>query len=128
MSAHTLRGRRVLVVEDELAIVALVESLLEDEHCQIVGPYGTVHEAIGAANSEALDLAVLDINLVGEMVFPVADVLAARGIPFLMLSGYGKEALPPNRRHWPVCGKPFRLDELISLLAGLIGTTPAAAA
>ncbi len=115
-----LEGCRVLVVEDELAIAMLLESALEDERCVIVGPYGGVRDALAAARNETLDLAVLDINLAGEMVFPVAEVLAERGVPFLILSGYGASALPPNRRHWPVCGKPFKLDQLVSALAGLI--------
>ena len=115
-----LEGCRVLIVEDELAIAMLLESALEDEDCVIVGPYGGVRDALAAARSETLDLAVLDINLAGEMVFPVAEVLAERGVPFLILSGYGATALPANRRHWPVCGKPFKLDQLVSALAGLI--------
>ena len=63
---------------------------------------------------------MLDINLAGEMVFPAAEVLDARGVPFLLLSGYGQDGLPADRQHWPVCGKPFKLDELISTLAGLV--------
>ena len=54
------------------------------------------------------------------MVFPVAEVLAERGVPFLILSGYGETALPPNRRHWPVCGKPFKSQELLRRLSRLI--------
>ena len=115
-----LEGCRVLVVEDELAIAMLLESALEDEGCVIVGPYGCLRDALAAARNETLDLAVLDINLAGEMVFPVAEVLAERGVPFLILSGYGETALPPNRRHWPVCGKPFKLEQLVSALVGLI--------
>jgi hypothetical protein len=64
-----------------------------------------------------LDAAVLDINLAGQMVFPVAEALAERGVPFLLLSGYGAMALPPDRRHWTVCNKPFKTDELISMLS-----------
>ena len=86
-----LEGCRVLIVEDELAIAMLLESALEDEHCVIVGPYGGVRDALAAARNETLDLAVLDINLAGEMVFPVAEVLAERGVPFLILSGYGDD-------------------------------------
>ena len=67
-----LEGCRVLVVEDELAIAMLLESALEDERCVVVGPCGCLRDALAAARNEALDLAVLDVNLEGEMVFPVA--------------------------------------------------------
>ncbi len=120
MAASSLEGRRVLVVEDELLVAMLVETALEDERCIIVGPCDTVSDALRAAQTEKLDLAVLDVNLAGEMVFPVAEVLTERGIPFLLLSGYGETALPADRSHWPVCGKPFRLDELVATLRGLV--------
>jgi DNA-binding response OmpR family regulator len=124
MTEAALDGRHVLVVEDEVLIAMLVETALEDENCIIVGPYGGLTEALAAARSEALDLAVLDVNLAGEMVFPVADVLAARGVPFLLLSGYGDLALPADRRHWPICAKPFNLHDLVSTLSKLVNTKP----
>jgi DNA-binding response OmpR family regulator len=120
MTEAALAGRRVLLVEDEVLVAMLVETALEDENCTIVGPYGDLGEALEAARSEALDLAVLDINLAGQMVFPVAEVLAARGVPFLLLSGYGEAALPGDRRHWPICAKPFNLDDLVSTLSRLV--------
>lgn len=120
MAHHVLAGRRVLVVEDELLIAMLVESALEEEGCVVVGPYGRLAEAVAAARDEAVDVAVLDINLGGEMVFPAAEVLAERNVPFLLLTGYGDAGLPPHRRHWPVCGKPFSLPALIGILSGLV--------
>jgi len=120
MARSILAGRRVLVVEDELMIAMLVESALEDEACTIVGPYGRVSEALEAASSEDLDLAVLDVNLAGEMVFPVAEMLAKRGVPFLLLSGYGEMALPKDRVDWPICAKPFKIDDLMSVLSRLV--------
>lgn len=120
MTEVALAGCRVLVVEDELLVAMLVETALEDENCTIVGPYGGLREALEAARSEALDLAVLDINLGGELVFPVAEVLAGRGVPFLLLSGYGEVALPNDRRHWPICSKPFNLHDLVAVLSRLV--------
>ena len=124
MTKTALDGRRVLLVEDEILVAMLVEAALTDENCVIVGPIGDLAEAMAAARSEALDLAVLDVNLAGEMVFPVADVLAARGVPFLLLSGYGDLALPADRRHWPICAKPFNLHDLVSTLSKLVNTKP----
>ena len=120
MIESPLAGRRVMIVEDEVMIAMLVETALEDERCTIVGSYRDLAGALAAAHSETLDLAVLDINLAGEMVFPVAEVLSGRGVPFLLLSGYGQTGLPSDRRHWPVCGKPFNLDELVSVLGQLV--------
>ena len=123
MTEAALAGRRVLVVEDEVLVAMLLETALEDENCTIVGPCGTVSEALEAARDEALDVALLDINLGGELVFPVAEVLAERGVPFLLLSGYGDVALPSNRRHWPICTKPFNLHDLMTVLSNLV-TSP----
>jgi DNA-binding response OmpR family regulator len=120
MTEGALAGRRVLLVEDEMLVAMLVESALEDENCVVVGPYGGVREALEVARGESLDLAVLDINLAGELVFPVAEELEARGVPFLLSSDYGSVALPSNRRHWPICAKPFNLRELVAVLGGLL--------
>jgi len=125
MSEAALAGRRVLLVEDETLIAMLVETALEDEACTVVGPYGNLREALEAARTEVFDLAVLDINLAGELVFPVAEVLAGRGVPFLLLSGYGEAGLPRDRQHWPICAKPFSLRDLVSALSGLLaGSKP----
>jgi DNA-binding NtrC family response regulator len=117
MTETALVGRRILVVEDELLVAMLLESILEEHNCITVGPYADLSSAVAAAQREVVDAAVLDINLAGQMVFPVAEALAGRGVPFLLLSGYGAMALPPDRRHWPVCNKPFKTDELISMLS-----------
>jgi DNA-binding NtrC family response regulator len=122
MSQTELSGRRILLVEDEVMVAMLLETILQDEDCITVGPFGDLSSALAAARSEHVDGAVLDINLAGEMVFPVAEVLANRGIPFLLLSGYGAMALPQNRRHWPVCDKPFKADDLVTRLGHVIAT------
>jgi len=120
MTQSHLAGCRVLVVEDELMIAMLVETALQDAHCTVVGPYGDLAGALAAAHSETVDIAVLDINLAGEMVFPVAEALSGRGVPFLLLSGYGDAGVPSDRRHWPICSKPFNLDDLVAVLDRLV--------
>jgi DNA-binding NtrC family response regulator len=122
MTEATLAGRRVLLVEDEVLVATLVETALEDENCTVVGPYHSLREALEAARAETFDLAVLDINLAGEMIFPVAEVLEGRGVPFLLLSGYGEAGLPHDRQHWPICGKPFSLRDLVSALERMLVT------
>ncbi len=73
-----------------------------------------------------MDGALLDINLAGEKVFPAAEVLAGRGVPFLLVSGYGSDALPAHRRNWAVCPKPFRIEDVLNRLAELIERPPVA--
>jgi DNA-binding response OmpR family regulator len=120
MTEIGLVGRRILLVEDELLVAMLIEAVLEEQNCITVGPFSDLTSALEAAHREQVDGAVLDINLAGQMVFPVAEVLDARGVPFLLLSGYGAMALPPDRRHWPVCDKPFKTDELVATLSRVI--------
>lgn len=117
-----LADMRVLVVEDEMMVSLLIEEALTDSKCIIVGPYDRVPAALEAARTLALDAAVLDVNLAGVMVYPVAEVLSARGVPFVLLSGYGTEAVPPDHASWPVCGKPFKIEQLIAMLVEQIGS------
>ena len=116
MQGAPLSGLRVLVVEDELMVSLLVEDMLALQECIVIGPFSRVPEALEAAQTEALDLAVLDVNIAGVKVYPVAEVLAARGVPFLFLSGYGQNAIPKDHPDWRVCNKPFRMEELIGML------------
>lgn len=115
-----LAGKRVLIVEDELLVALLLEDFLLDLGCDTVGPCSNVAQALEVARTEALDLAVLDVNLDGEQVYPVAELLLKRNIPFLFLSGYGDEAIPPGREDWKVCAKPFKSDELAKMLSAAL--------
>jgi len=114
---EVLAGLRVLVVEDELLVALMVEDALTDQDCVVVGPCSRVREALQAVETANLDAAVLDINIAGEQVFPVADALDRRGVPFLLVSGYGQAAVPENRPFWKVCAKPFRTEDMVSMLA-----------
>ncbi|MGH7210386.1 MAG: response regulator [Acetobacteraceae bacterium] len=121
MKHRALAGRRVMIVEDELLIAMLIEDTLAEQACVIVGPFAGVNDALEAARAETLDLAVLDVNLRGEKVYPVAEVLAARGVPFVLLSGYGKDAIPHDHPQWRTCTKPFDPRDLVAILAEQIG-------
>ena len=105
-----------MVVEDEFLVAMLIEDLLADEGCTVVGPFNTVGDALQAAIHVDVDLAVLDVNLRGEKVYPVAEALDHRGIPFVLLSGYGEEAIPQDRPSWRACSKPFDAKALLKLL------------
>ena len=117
-----LEGKRILVVQDEMLVALLIEDMLAELGCTILGPCNTVAKALGAAMTEGFDLALLDVNIAGEKVYPVADALTARHIPFLFLSGYGATAIPPGHPDWKVCSKPFRGQELTDMLSATLGT------
>jgi CheY-like chemotaxis protein len=119
-----LVGKRILIVEDEMLVALLIEDFLADLGCSTVGPCGSVAMALDAIRTEAFDLAVLDVNLGGEKVYPVAELLAERQIPFLFLSGYGEEAIPPGHKDWRVCAKPFKGDELAVMLSAALEAPP----
>jgi DNA-binding response OmpR family regulator len=112
-----LSGLRVMVVEDEMLVSLMIEDILAEQGCRVVGPFDRLPGALEAARSDALDFALLDVNIAGEMIYPVADVLVGRGIPFLFLSGYGENG--PRGAHvgGPVCSKPFRVNELVDMIA-----------
>jgi two-component SAPR family response regulator len=122
--ATALVGVRVLLVEDEMIVSVLLEDILADAQCVIVGPFARLPEALASARNDALDLAVLDVNLAGVKVYPVAEVLAERGIPFMLLSGYGQTAVPSDHPDWQVCSKPIRPERLVSILEKLVRQSP----
>lgn len=121
MTSPILAGLRVLVVEDEFMIAMLIEQTLADNDCVVVGSCSNVSDALQLAQSGSFDLAVLDVNLRGEKVYPVAEMLERRGIPFVLLSGYGKEAVPPGHPDWRACSKPFTSSTLVEILTLQIG-------
>lgn len=122
----SLRGCRVLVVEDEF-IVALDEAaVLEEEGCLVLGPAATVDQAIVHIASTHLDLAVLDANLNGRSVERIAEALAAKGVPFLFASGYGPESLPRGWGTHPLLEKPFSGPQLIKALLDLAALSSSA--
>jgi len=112
-------GYRVLVVEDEAIVAMLIEAHLIDFGCLVLGPAGTVRDALHLIERDAtIEAAILDMNLAGERVDQVATALSAKGIPFLFLTGYGAqpvEAYPDSQ----VLGKPFQVKELRKALGRL---------
>ncbi|HEX8544072.1 MAG TPA: response regulator [Pseudomonas sp.] len=108
----TFTGIRVLLVEDEGAIAMLIEEMLEDLECTVVASVGQLVKAMQVADVLDVDLAILDVNLAGERVFPVARILRARHIPFLFSTGYGGSGLPEEFADCPVLHKPFAERDL----------------
>ena len=100
-------ARKVLVVEDEALVAMLVEDALLDAGFGVIGPAATVEEALSLLQRERPDAVVLDLNLAGETSTPVADELAARGIPYVIATGYGASGLPPGHQDAMVLAKPY---------------------
>jgi CheY-like chemotaxis protein len=115
-----LSGRRVLVVEDEMIVAWLLEDMLVDLGCVVVGPAASVNQAVATIDAQAFDAALLDVNLNGQMSYPVADALIARGLPFVFSTGYDKDRLLERYRTFPVLQKPYHVSELSAALAKLL--------
>ncbi len=91
----------MLVVEDEALLAMELEELLDRAGCTIVGPFSDVARALDAAHRERIDVALLDMNLNGEMVYPLADELTRKGVPFLFVTGYGALDVPEDSAALP---------------------------
>lgn len=114
-----LHGLKVLVVEDEMLVSMLVEDMLTDFGCDIVGPAPDLDQAMALALEAAVDAAILDVNVGGRQIFPVADALKQRGVPFAFASGYGEAGLIEPHKGSPVLQKPFRQGDLERILRQL---------
>jgi two-component sensor histidine kinase len=123
--AHHTNGvasvRRLLLVEDEALVGMMMRDALDDIGFDVTGPVGSLADARVAAIADGIDGAVLDINLAGEMVFPVADLLRARGVPFIFVTGYDPESIDPKFAGIPVLQKPVSRDALEQVLLDNVG-------
>lgn len=115
-----LQGIRVLVVEDEAAISMLLEDMLLDFGCDVVGPAARLATALEMAGSESFDVAILDVNVAGEPIYPVAEAIAKRDLPLVFSTGYGGAGIREPFRDRPVVQKPFSQSDLKRTLIGAI--------
>jgi PAS domain S-box-containing protein len=121
-----VNGNRIMVVEDE-ALVALVESdALTELGYEVAGPFSRPPEALAAVQDGGLAAAILDINLGGTLVYPVAEELAARGIPFIFVTGYGTESIDRRFSNVPVLQKPIDREALQRIFVSHVGASAAA--
>jgi CheY-like chemotaxis protein len=119
VNAGSLAGCRILVIEDDFLVGQVILDLLEDEGAEVLGPIGAVDEAIAFVAEQAtmLDRVVLDLNLHGVKSYPVADELVRRNVPFVFMTGYGKDALDEAHRAYPHCIKPVTRAALLAALS-----------
>lgn len=116
-----LAGVRVFVVEDETLVLIDIEDCLADAGATIIGPAMNLAQAVQIAESEQeIDIALLDINVQGEQVFPAAEILRRRNVPILFASGYGKSSLTGEWSEMPVAPKPYAMSEVVATLAKLV--------
>jgi DNA-binding response OmpR family regulator len=111
---------RVLVAEDEFLVSLLLEEELRSLGCSIVGPYKRLADAVAASRGEAFDFAILDVNLGGEMIYPLADELETRKVPFIFTSGYGSLSLPERFRTHVCLTKPYDGAALVNEINRLL--------
>lgn len=115
---RNLKGRRILIVEDEVLIGIMASEMLEEMGATVLGPALNVADGIALAESETLDLALIDINLGGTRSDAVVEVLQRRAVPVLYTTGYSKSAAPPNGSM--VLEKPYSAEALASALISIL--------
>jgi DNA-binding response OmpR family regulator len=109
-------GRNILIVEDEPLIAMMLEDFLESMGHKVLGTCDTVAQAMAEAEKGGYDLAILDVNLKGESVWPVAAALRSKGIPFVLASGGHVEPPPPEFLDAPMIEKPFTIDRVTPII------------
>ena len=123
---EALAGLRILVVEDEMMVAMLVEEMLLDLRCEVVGPVSTLDDALAAIRQQTFDGILLDANLHGRSSAPVADALLDRAVPYLLVTGYGShEEDPPAFKAAPRITKPFTLEDLANGMTAAFGVSQA---
>ena len=115
----SLNGMRVLLVEDEVLVAMMLEEILEEFGCEVVGPISRIEAAKAAIEHNGFDCALLDINLRGQPVYPVAELLTEHAVPFGFVTGYGKSGVAEKFASCPVLHKPFSSRELADVLTRL---------
>ncbi len=119
-----IAGKRVLVVEDEVLVAMMIEDYLEDLGCFVVGTASRLQEAVEMARNLELDVAILDVNLKGELSYPVAEMLVSRNLPFVFSTGYGTAGLPGNLCGATVLSKPYDPEHLAAALLSVLSSLP----
>lgn len=122
MQPDVAQGRNILVVEDEPLIAMMLEDFLETLGHQVHASCDNLGDALIQADSEGFDIAILDVNLKGEAVWPVATKLRERGLPFILASGGHVEAPPPEFSTVPMLEKPYTIDRITPVLEQAIAS------
>lgn len=119
--SYRFPGRRILLVEDEPLVAMMMSQIISDLGADVLGPFGSLPEAL-AADFVGLDAAILDVNVAGELIYPLAERLAQAGTPMVFLTGYDSKSIDRRFLEAEVLTKPIDEIELASCLAGILGT------
>src|SRR3954469_2086735 len=114
------QGCSVFLVEDEVMIRMMVADMLEELGYSIAAEAGEINEAIRLAQCAEYDLAILDVNVNGKVISPVAELIQARNRPFIFATGYGSSGLPEEYRDRPALQKPFQIETLRRMIEGAL--------
>ena len=118
--AH-LDGKKILVVEDSPVVGPFTADLLTELDCEVVGPAPNMAAARELIEQGVFDAALMDVHIRGERVFPLCEALEARGVPFILTSGYADWTMPEKWRDRPRLQKPYKLDDVRDALSALLG-------
>ena len=124
MTATRPPGGSVFLVEDEVMIRMMVADMLEELGYRVAAEAGEINEAIRLAQTAEFDLAILDVNVNGKVISPVADLIDARKLPFIFATGYGSSGLPEEYRDRPALQKPFQLETLAQMITSTLKRAP----
>jgi CheY-like chemotaxis protein len=119
-------GNRILLVEDEILVAMMMRDILGELGFSVIGPFSRLSEAMVAAVHDEIDGGIVDVNLGGEFVYPVADVLVARNIPFVFVTGYGVESIDERFGAVPIIKKPVQRQALQKIFIPAACEGPAA--
>jgi DNA-binding NarL/FixJ family response regulator len=117
---EVLRGRRIMIVEDEMLVAMELEALLAEQGCAVIGPAPTADRALALLAEGLPDAAILDVNLNGQTATPVAAALRAQNVPFLLATGYS-QSLQVELKDTPRVDKPVNHERLVRVLTQLLG-------
>jgi DNA-binding NtrC family response regulator len=115
---------KILLVEDEALIAADMADMLRRAGCEVVGPFADIGSALAALQSKRVDCALLDVNLGGQMSYPVADAAVAASVPIVWATGYDKADLPSRHRGGAFLQKPFAANDVLEAVSDVLAKTP----
>jgi CheY-like chemotaxis protein len=125
MTAKRPAGSSVFLVEEEVMSRMMVADMLQELRYSVAAEAGEINEAIRLAQSTDFDLAILDVNVNGKVISPVADLIRARNLPFIFATGYGSSGLPEEYRDRPALQKPFQIETLARVIDNALNSTAA---